>query len=89
MFRLWAKIRKPEWRSWEARADPSHMFAAGAGRTITDVVWRQNVRADAATNDGDFNGAILYDLKKACEMVQHIRLWNEGIKLRFPMVCWR
>eukprot|EP00973_Karenia_brevis_P000443 64501-Karenia_brevis.AAC.1 len=48
VFRIWAKIRKPIWQQWEADEDPNHLFAAGAGRSATDPVWRQAVRAEIA-----------------------------------------
>ena len=48
LFRLWCAIRSEAWRGWEDRHASETFFSASKGCSVTDVGWRQVVRAEVA-----------------------------------------
>ena len=64
-------------------------LAAGKGRSAQDAVWRQALRAEAAVAQGRHAATVLWDLSKFFEYLSHSRLWDEGLRLRFPVALLR
>ena len=89
LFRVWAKARQHVWAEWERKADPDHIFGAGANRGATDIVWRQAFRNEVACASDEHAISVLIDLAKCYEHVRHIRLALEAKSLDFPMVLLR
>jgi hypothetical protein len=78
IFRVWARARRHLWQHWERSSGENHIFGAGEGRTVSDIVWRQSVRAEINVLKKGFSGAVLFDMIKCYEYVQHMRLVREG-----------
>ncbi len=55
-YRVWACARRPIADGWEAAHDRPY-FAAGSNRSAVDAVWRQSLRAEAATAEAGHTAA--------------------------------
>ncbi len=83
-YRIWARARRPLADEWESRNERAY-FAAGSDRSPTDAVWRQALRAEAATaGGGSTAAAILTDLEKFYEHLDHDLLIERARKHGFP-----
>ncbi len=84
-YRVWARARRPIADRWEVEHDRP-FFAAGANRSAVDAVWRQSLRAEAATAEtGATAAAILTDLEKFFEHVNHDLLLERAAKHGLPV----
>ncbi len=75
LYRLWGRVRRPFSQDWEARHDRPFL-AAGKGRRVQDVVWRQLLRAEAGSGKGLASAAILWDLASFYDTVNRAKLWR-------------
>ncbi len=84
VYRVWARARRPLADEWEARHDRPY-FAAGSHRSPVDAVWRQSLRAEAAVaKEGWTAAAVLTDLEKFYEHIDHEELLARATRLDFP-----
>ena len=77
-YRLWARCRRSVLQSWEG-ANRRPYFAAAAGKSPVDAVWKHAVRAQGATNSGMQAATLLWDLRKFYESFDHAELIKRGI----------
>ncbi len=83
-YRVWARARRPLADQWESAHDRPY-FAAGAHRSPVDAVWRQSLRAEAAmSEEGWTAAAVLTDLDKFYEHIEHQDLLDRAARLGFP-----
>ncbi len=83
-YRVWARARRPLADQWESTHDRPY-FAAGAHRSPVDAVWRQSLRAEAAmSEEGWTAAAVLTDLDKFYEHIEHDELLERAARLGFP-----
>ena len=66
LYRLWAKCRYDAATRW-LRGNDRPFFACGKGRSAEDVVWRQALKAEAATGKGSCAATALWDVRKFFE----------------------
>ena len=78
LLRLWARARKLEATRWEEE-NQRDFFWAGKGKSATDSVHHQTVRAEAALADKRENASVLLDMVKCYEKIRHIVL-RPGLK---------
>jgi hypothetical protein len=84
-YRVWARARRPIADKWEAQHDRPY-FAAGTNRSAIDAVWRQALRAEAATAEqGATAAAVLTDLEKFFENIDHELLLERAEKHGLPL----
>ncbi len=84
IYRVWAKARRPLADAWEERNDRGY-FASGSGRSPIDAVWCQAWRAEAAIGDrGTAAAAVLTDLEKFYEHIDHDVLMDKASRHGFP-----
>ncbi len=88
IYRLWAKVRQPHVRRWEADWDRKYM-AAARGKSTADVAWLRALRAEYASSTGATAASILWDLKKCFEHGRHSLLAHEARELQFPLAVAR
>ncbi len=88
LYRLWGHLRRGESQRWEAKYDRPY-FAAGKGRRVQDVLWRQAVRAEAGDGAQLASAAILWDKASYYDSMKRKRLWRMAVKHQFPMVIAR
>jgi hypothetical protein len=87
-YRLWMKIRRPLLEKWE-RQWHRPFFAMAEGQSPGDSVWRSAVLKEAAIGMGKQTATLLWDMKKAYEVISFDRLWREAKALGFPLVILR
>ena len=98
LYRAWTRwrqrIRRTGYQAWEAHDDNDQYLSCCAGRDVTDVVWRQSFAMEVASSSargvvedvgGNFGAALLWDLMKAFEHIQHEILVREGQAVGMPM----
>ena len=85
MHRVWGRARKAQLVASEAEALCNDVFNTARRRNTTDAVWRAEVRAEAAQLHNHQYLQLLWDLKKAFEMVLHGRLAKEADANQAPM----
>ncbi len=88
LYRLWGRLRRTESQNWEAAHDRAY-FAAGKGRRLHDVLWRQAARAEAGDGEGLASGAVLWDMSSYYDTINRTRLWRMTVKHGFPMAIAR
>ncbi len=88
LYRLWGRLRREATQAWEAAHDRPY-FAAGKGRRVHDVVWRQLVRAEAGSGEGKSSIAIAWDMAAFCDTLNRARLWKLVVRHDFPLVIAR
>ena len=69
LFRLWAKARGRLWRDWENASGEFNMFGAGGHRKVTDIVWRQAIRAAIGAMQGKVGGWCFWIWPNAMSML--------------------
>eukprot|EP00973_Karenia_brevis_P092496 12412704-Karenia_brevis.AAC.1 len=87
--RVYSKVRADLTAEWEASQDAGHIFGTGQGRTIEDLVWRQNFRAEEATSKQECAVCILHDLEKCYERIRRSDLAAEAIRFQYPITYLR
>ena len=60
VYHLWGRARRPYCDDWELANDRRY-FAAGTGRSASDVVWRQAAKAEAECQDSQHAAVFLWD----------------------------
>ncbi len=88
LYRLWAKVRQPHVRRWEAEWERRY-FAAGRGRSACDIAWLRALRAEYASSVGATAASVLWDLRKCFEHGSHTLLAQEAKELSFPLAIAR
>ncbi len=88
LYRLWARVRQPCVRRWEADWERRY-FSAGRGRSACDIAWLRALRAEYASSVGATAASVMWDLHKAYEHGSHTLLAAEAIELRFPIAVAR
>ncbi len=83
LYRLWGHLRRGESQRWEAKNDRAY-FAAGKGRRVQDVLWRQAVRAEAGDGCQLTSAALLWDKASYYDTMKRKRLWRMAVKHQFP-----
>ncbi len=84
LYRLWGRLRRGAAQAWEASHDRPY-FAAGKGRRVHDVVWRQLLTAEAGEGEGLASGGVLWDMATFFESINRSRLWALVRRHGFPM----
>ncbi len=84
LYRLWGRLRREYSQRWEAANDRPY-FAAGKGRRVQDVVWRQSARAEAGAGAARTSAAALWDMAVFFDSINRVRLWRMIIKHGFPL----
>ena len=84
MYRNWANIRQSECKSWEAAHERGY-FAASAGRSAEDTVWRHAVDVECARADGLCCAAVISDFAAFYEKMSFERLWAQCHIYNFPI----
>ncbi len=84
LYRLWGRLRRGATQAWEASHDRPY-FAAGKGRRVHDVVWRQLLTAEAGEGEGLASGGVLWDMATFFESINRSRLWALVRRHGFPM----
>ena len=89
LYRLWCRCRRSQATAWEREHDRKYFWAA-AGRSSSQAVHLQGVRLEEARAHGQQAVALLTDLAKAYEHVNHEKLAafaaTTGFPLRFSCV---
>ncbi len=88
LYRLWGRLRRGLSQQWEAANDRAY-FAAGKGRRVQDVIWRQALRAEAGDGQALSSATVLWDLAAYYDTLNRVRLWRQVIKHGFPLVIAR
>jgi hypothetical protein len=88
LYRLWGRVRREVTQRWEASHDRPY-FAAGKGRRIQDVVWRQLFKAEAGEGDGLASASVLWDMKTFYDSLNRMRLWTQVRRHDFPLAIAR
>ncbi len=88
LYRLWARLRRDVTQEWERRNDRP-FFAAGKGRKVHDVVWRQAIRAEAGAGSQKASAAVLWDMESFFDTINRARLWTKVQRHDFPIVVAR
>ena len=83
-YRLWARLRRPLARKWEA-SHPRAYLAAVAGSSCIDTIWRHALQAEAAANVGRQVAAFCWDLKEFYEHISRSKLLARARLLDFPL----
>ncbi len=83
LYRLWGRLRRDQVRQWEDSLQRPY-FAAGAGKSPVDSVWRQAAQAEAAVAAGEGSATLLWDLAAFFESIQRKQLWYRARRLGFP-----
>ena len=82
--RLWAAARKK--LSWAWCASVAHLsFAADAGCSTTETVWRGSVRACPAVAGRRHAAELMVDVSKCVERVPYHLLISTAAQLGYPM----
>ncbi len=84
LYRLWGRLRRDQVRQWEDSLQRPY-FAAGAGKSPVDAVWRQAAQAEAAVAEGEGSATVLWDLAAFFESIKRTQLWYRAKRLNFPM----
>ncbi len=88
LVRLWEKIRKPVVVRWRERVQ--RQYDAVMTRTPCEqIVYEQSVRDEAVQQRGDTSASCLLDIAKAFERVPLEHVYNEGLRLEFPVAILR
>ena len=85
LYRLWGKARRPICDKWEAGNDRIY-FAAGKGRSASDAVWRQAVKAEAGCQNGEQAAAFLWDVSNFYEMFRFSVVRERAVQVVFSAV---
>ena len=83
LYRVWCRCRRPAAHLWEEENSRDYFWAA-AGRSSSQAVHLQGVRLEAARADGQTAAALLTDLAKAYEYVNHSKLVQFAKAKKFP-----
>ena len=83
VYRLWGRSRRRLAKEWELAHYRSY-FVAGQHAGATDVVWRQSVRAEAGTLQGECAASVLWDMSKFYESFNLGDLRILALRLGFP-----
>ncbi len=82
--RVWSKARRDIASDWELRNDRGY-FASGADRCTADTVWLQSAAAEAQlAEEGHVAAAVLLDLEKFFEYIDHDALFDRAVRLGLP-----
>ena len=73
LYRVWCRCRRPLAHQWESQHARDYFWAA-AGRSSSQAVHLQGVRLEAARAEGSSAAALLTDLAKAYEYINHGKL---------------
>ena len=85
LFRVWARARCPLVHCWESNHASLTPFAATRGKSPIDIVWRHACAAELSQTNGSFFGAILWDILKCYEKVDHHLLVRAARRHCYPM----
>ncbi len=88
LYRLWGRLRRSVSQQWEAEYERPY-FAAGKGRRVQDVVWRQLVKAEAGEGEGRASAAVLWDMASFYDAINRTRLWTLVRRHNFPLAVAR
>ena len=83
LYRLWGKLRGDLLREWEKKQHLD-LFAASAGYSTIDVVWKHSVMAQFAVNSGMECVSLLWDLSKCYEHFDHALLKGRAKAMGYP-----
>ncbi len=83
-YRVWSKARRDLANEWERLHDRDY-FASGADRSTADAVWLQAAAAEAeVAAQGTAAAAVLTDLEKFFEYVDHQLLYDRAVRAGLP-----
>ena len=85
ILRVWVRSRASLHKTWELNNAFQYGFAAQKHNTAVDVVWRQAFLAETAKNDSQFYVALLWDLHKCFDMVDHKIPVAAAIRHNYPL----
>jgi hypothetical protein len=87
LYRIWSKVRQIEARQWEAK-HRRPFLAHQAGKSITDIVFRQSLKAEdgVACQDPLHSGAVLWGLSNYYEHISHQTLIERAHATGFSSV---
>ncbi len=88
LYRLWGRLRRELSQQWEASHDRAY-FAAGKGRRVQDVIWRQALRAEAGDGQSLSSATALWDLAAFYDTINRTRLWRQIVRHDYPLVIAR
>ena len=74
--RVWARLRRGVARQWE-QACRRDFFYGSSGKSAIDCAWRQSLATEYARAVGWQASALLSDLTKAYESIDHTILWRD------------
>ena len=83
--RVWQRSRRQHVRTWEAMHGMHPAFSVCKGRSCTEAIWRQSVKAEAGSNTQKFVCLLLWDLRKCFEYVVHFKLIGRSEICQYPM----
>ena len=88
LYRLWCRCRRPQATAWEREHDRAY-FWASTGRSSSQAVHLQGVRLEEARANKQQAVALLTDLAKAYEYVNHGKLATFAQAKGFPAAILR
>ena len=84
IVRVWERARKETVQRWVGEHARSYDWAT-QGRSSEGAVWYQSLVDEGAAADGHSSATVLMDLSKAFEMVSLQKVWEAGVRHRFPL----
>ena len=89
LYRVWIKARSGMVKEWERSHTHDYGFAAQKGKSPVDIVWRHSCLAEIAKNQDSFFLAVLWDLWKCYDSINHYKLIQAAHKHGYPVAILR
>lgn len=86
LYRLHSRARTEKIKDWVSQLKHPAINMA-KGRSVSDAIWRQQIKDDKALIRGSNKHSVAraWDVRKAFENVDRAKLWEAGIKHKFPL----